>query len=108
MLSTVTLPIWLVAIVGAFALWALFDHVLVPAMHWLMRRRLNRVIDDLNTRLKNDSIRYLFLNIRGITTGLQNGRHAWLAGRNLLLLQEMVRQSKVVDRDSVSLLVELR
>jgi glycerol-3-phosphate O-acyltransferase len=50
--STVTLPLWLAAIGGALALWAMLDRLLIPGVRALMRRRLNRAIDDLNTRLK--------------------------------------------------------
>ncbi len=51
-MGTVTLPVWLVAIVGALALWSVLDRLLIPAVRGLMRRRLDRTIDELNTRLK--------------------------------------------------------
>ena len=47
-----TLPVWLVAIVAALALWSLLDRLLIPSVRWLLRRRINRAIDELNTRLK--------------------------------------------------------
>jgi glycerol-3-phosphate O-acyltransferase len=50
--STVTLPVWLVAIVAALALWSVLDRLLIPGVRWLLRRRVNRAIDELNTRLK--------------------------------------------------------
>jgi len=50
--STVTLPVWLVAIVAALALWSVLDRLLIPSVRWLLRRRINRAIDELNTRLK--------------------------------------------------------
>src|SRR5712691_11408381 len=31
---------------------AALDHLLLPSARWFMRRRLNRAIDELNTRLK--------------------------------------------------------
>ena len=52
MTSQVTLPLWLVLIVGALALWAVLDRLLVPGVGWFVRRRFNRAIEDLNTRLK--------------------------------------------------------
>jgi len=52
MTSTVTLPLWLVLIAGALALWSVLDRVLFPGLRWVMRRRFNRAIDELNTRLK--------------------------------------------------------
>ncbi len=52
MSSTVTLPLWLVVFVGVLAVLAALDHLLLPSARWFMRRRLNRAIDELNTRLK--------------------------------------------------------
>ncbi|MDY7093167.1 MAG: 1-acyl-sn-glycerol-3-phosphate acyltransferase [Acidobacteriota bacterium] len=48
---TVTLPLWLVVILGVFALWALLDRLLIPSIRWYFRRRINRVIDHFNRRL---------------------------------------------------------
>jgi glycerol-3-phosphate O-acyltransferase len=39
-------------IVGALALWSVLDRLLIPSVRFVMRRRLNRAIDKLNTRLK--------------------------------------------------------
>jgi glycerol-3-phosphate O-acyltransferase len=50
--STVTLPLWLVVFVGVLAILAALDRLLLPGVRWLMRRRLNRAIEELNTRLK--------------------------------------------------------
>ena len=52
MSSTVTLPLWLVVVVGVLSVLAALDHLLLPSVRWYMRRRLNRAIDELNTRLK--------------------------------------------------------
>ena len=52
MSSTVTLPLWLVVIVGMLSVMAALDHLLLPSARWVMRRRLNKAIDELNTRLK--------------------------------------------------------
>jgi glycerol-3-phosphate O-acyltransferase len=52
MTSTVTIPLWLALLVSALAIWAAIDRVLVPSVRWFMRRRLNRAIEELNTRLK--------------------------------------------------------
>jgi glycerol-3-phosphate O-acyltransferase len=43
---------WVVVVVGLLALWSVLDRVLIPSVRWLLRRRLNRAIDELNTRLK--------------------------------------------------------
>src|SRR5437763_9092915 len=50
--SQVTLPLWVVVIVALLASWAAVDRILVPSVRWAMRRRANRAIDELNTRLK--------------------------------------------------------
>ncbi len=52
MTSTVTLPLWVVALAVALAIVALLDRILVPSVRWALRRRANRTIDELNTRLK--------------------------------------------------------
>jgi glycerol-3-phosphate O-acyltransferase len=50
--TQVTLPLWVVIIVALLAAWAAVDRILVPSVRWAMRRRANRAIDELNTRLK--------------------------------------------------------
>ena len=52
MTSPVTIPLWLAVLIGALAIVAAIDRILLPALRWFMRRRFNRAIDDLNTRLK--------------------------------------------------------
>src|SRR4051812_47930508 len=32
----VAVPFWLAALVAAFALWALYEHVLMPALRWMV------------------------------------------------------------------------
>ena len=50
--SQVTLPLWAVIILALLAAWAAVDRILMPSVRWAMRRRANRAIDELNTRLK--------------------------------------------------------
>ena len=52
MTATVALPLWLAIAVAALALWAVVHLALIPGGRWLVRRRVNRVIDELNTRLQ--------------------------------------------------------
>lgn len=52
MTSTVELPLWLVLILALLAAWAALDRLLVPSVRFVIRRRLSRVLDELNTRLK--------------------------------------------------------
>lgn len=49
--STLEIPVWLAFLVGALALVALLQYFLLPPMRMLMRRRANRVIDEVNSRL---------------------------------------------------------
>jgi len=50
--ESVALPVWLVVAVGAFALWALYEHVVMPALRWMFTHPANRVIDDVSPRLR--------------------------------------------------------
>ncbi|MFY9551312.1 MAG: 1-acyl-sn-glycerol-3-phosphate acyltransferase [Thermoanaerobaculia bacterium] len=48
----VTLPLWLAIVLALLAAWAALDRLLIPSLRFLLRRRVNRVVEDLNTRLK--------------------------------------------------------
>ncbi len=48
----VSLPIWLAILVGALALWALVGHFVLPGARWILRRRVNRVLEEVEARLK--------------------------------------------------------
>ncbi len=52
MTRLVSLPLWLVAVLALLAAWAALDRLLVPGARWYLRRRVNRAIDELNTRLR--------------------------------------------------------
>src|ERR1700693_4314465 len=52
MAVTVTLPIWLAIVAGLLVLWSALDRLLIPSVRWILRRRVNRVLDEINTRLK--------------------------------------------------------
>src|SRR6266511_5909005 len=49
---TVTLPIWLALLLGLLLFWALLDRLLLPGARWFLRRRVNRVLEEIDTRLK--------------------------------------------------------
>lgn len=49
--ATVSLPLWAVLILSILACWAVLDRALIPSVRWMFRRRANRTIDELNTRL---------------------------------------------------------
>src|SRR4051794_17496879 len=48
----ISLPLWLAIVLFLLAAWAALDRLLVPGVRWYLRRRVNRAIDELNTRLK--------------------------------------------------------
>ena len=52
MTSTVTLPVWVVAIASLLAAVSLLDRLLMPSLRWALRARANRAVDKLNTKLK--------------------------------------------------------
>ncbi len=49
--TTVSLPLWVVIIAATVSAWAVLDRLLIPSLRWALRRRANRAIDELNTRL---------------------------------------------------------
>ena len=49
--STIVLPVWLVVLLALLSLMLLLERVLIPTVRWYLRRRINRVIDEVNTRL---------------------------------------------------------
>jgi glycerol-3-phosphate O-acyltransferase len=51
MTDQITISVWLFLILLAVALWAALDRVLIPSTRWFLRRRINRVIDEISTRL---------------------------------------------------------
>ena len=52
MTGSLALPLWILAVVGALALWAALDRIFMPSARWFLRRRLNRMIEEVNTRLE--------------------------------------------------------
>ena len=50
----VALPIWLVVLVCALATLSAVAHFLMPGTRWVLRRRVYRVIEDVNSRLRID------------------------------------------------------
>jgi glycerol-3-phosphate O-acyltransferase len=50
-MEAVAVPLWLLVVLGALSLWSVIDRLFVPSLRWYLRRRVNRVIDEINTRL---------------------------------------------------------
>jgi glycerol-3-phosphate O-acyltransferase len=52
MTESVALPLWLALAVGLLALWALYEHLLIPALRWMLTHPANRVLEDMSERLR--------------------------------------------------------
>lgn len=52
MSQPISLPLWLVLLLTVFAAWAALERLLVPSVRWFLRQRTNRVIEEINTRLR--------------------------------------------------------
>lgn len=51
MSGDITISIWLFILLIAVAAWAVLERVLIPSTRWFIRRRINRLIDDISARL---------------------------------------------------------
>jgi glycerol-3-phosphate O-acyltransferase len=52
MASTVEVSTWLLLVLAVFAAWAMYEHVLLPALRWLVMHPAEQVIDELGERLR--------------------------------------------------------
>jgi glycerol-3-phosphate O-acyltransferase len=52
MSDAVAVPLWLVLLAGLLAAWAFYEHLLMPALRWLVTQPANQVIDQMSTRLR--------------------------------------------------------
>lgn len=52
MTESISVPIWVVAVAGVLVFWSVLDRLLIPSSRWFLRRRLNRIVTELNTRLQ--------------------------------------------------------
>ncbi len=48
----VVVPLWLLVLLVVTTLVAVLDRVFIPSVRWFVRRRVNRAIDEVNTRLR--------------------------------------------------------
>ncbi|MDA1099965.1 MAG: 1-acyl-sn-glycerol-3-phosphate acyltransferase [Proteobacteria bacterium] len=51
MSETIAIPLWLAGLMVLLAAWSVFDRFLLPGARWFLHRRVNRVVDEINTRL---------------------------------------------------------
>jgi len=49
--NTIILPLWIFVLLILTALLLVLDRILLPGFRWYLRRRVNRVIEEVNTRL---------------------------------------------------------
>jgi glycerol-3-phosphate O-acyltransferase len=49
--GSVTLPWWLVVLAGTLACVGILDRLLIPSVRWALKKRANKAIEELNTRL---------------------------------------------------------
>ena len=52
MFETLEIPIWVVVAAGILALIAAVERMLIPPVRWFLRRRMERFVERLNTRLE--------------------------------------------------------
>lgn len=52
MFGTLELPIWFVVVAALLAIIAAFERMLIPSVRWFLRRRMERVVARVNTRLQ--------------------------------------------------------
>jgi glycerol-3-phosphate O-acyltransferase len=51
-MQSVSLPVWMLVILALFAAWAAIEHVMLPALRWVVRRRIEAVLQELGPRLQ--------------------------------------------------------
>ena len=52
MTETIAIPGWVVALAAAIVAWSVLDRLLIPSTRWFLRRRIHRIVDELNTHLQ--------------------------------------------------------
>lgn len=50
--GVIEIPIWLAVLAGIFAVVAVLDKLLLPSVRWYLRKRFNRAVERLNTKLQ--------------------------------------------------------
>ena len=50
--GTIEIPVWFAALAGLFAMVTLLDRLLLPSVRWYFRKRFNRAVERLNTKLQ--------------------------------------------------------
>lgn len=58
MFSTIEVPVWLMVVVTALAATAMAHYVIVPGLRWTLRRRVDRLVEDVNPTLRIELPRF--------------------------------------------------
>ena len=48
----ISVPLWAGIVIGVLAAWAAYEHIVIPALRWLVTHPANQVIDDVSSRLR--------------------------------------------------------
>ena len=51
MTAEIGIPIWIFLLLLLVSAWAILQLLLIPSVRWFLRRRINRVIDEISSRL---------------------------------------------------------
>jgi glycerol-3-phosphate O-acyltransferase len=51
MSGQISIPIWVFALLLIITAWAVLERVCIPSVRWFFRRRINRVLDEISSRL---------------------------------------------------------
>ncbi|MDA8141056.1 MAG: 1-acyl-sn-glycerol-3-phosphate acyltransferase [Desulfobacteraceae bacterium] len=51
MTGDITISFWIFILIAALAIMGLLDRILIPSTRWFLRRRINRVLNEIGTRL---------------------------------------------------------
>ena len=49
--AQITISIWVFLLLLLLTGWAILDRIFIPSVRWFLRRRINRVIDEIGHRL---------------------------------------------------------
>jgi glycerol-3-phosphate O-acyltransferase len=49
--TEIILPLWVFLLLLLAAVWSVLDRIFIPSIRWFLRRRINRVIDEIGSRL---------------------------------------------------------
>ncbi|HEX9397982.1 MAG TPA: 1-acyl-sn-glycerol-3-phosphate acyltransferase [Burkholderiales bacterium] len=52
MTEHVSIPAWFALLAGGFAIWALYEHVVIPGLRWMVTHPADQVLNQLSTRLR--------------------------------------------------------